>query len=166
MKQCSYINCHVQIRPAQLPKHSFMGPLNKQYPVDNHFLGSPVATSCKLPSLFLTAYLPYWTERVQELFQWISHCSLNFYDALDCPVFIVCMKDSLYPNMQIVYFNIYGRWMVEKQGIDGVRNLWWVNTITRHWGGGGGGTQVYRGVRTRVPYFAEEGVFFKTPRFC
>ena len=36
-------------------------------------------------------------------------------------------------------------------------------------GGGGGGTQVQRGGRTFVKYFAEEGVFFKTsacPRFC
>ena len=35
--------------------------------------------------------------------------------------------------------------------------------------GGGGGTHVQRGGRTRVTYFAEEWVFFKTfacPRFC
>ena len=36
-------------------------------------------------------------------------------------------------------------------------------------GGGGGDSQVQRGGSTRLAYFAEEGVFFKTsacPRFC
>ena len=32
--------------------------------------------------------------------------------------------------------------------------------ITARGGGGGGGTQVQRGGRTFVTYFAEEGVFF------